>query len=676
MLDRLIKQMNEPDPEFVDIKWISKYIKKDIDYINRIRLTEMIPFRLDEHGHKIYKTTAIKNRVMRYKLMPPSTDHPLYEMTQEEAMVYLNIHSPAKYVKHVRNGDIKVHLNANGKKRVFREDADEFLRTFDRLYLLKFIREPLLYTDAGILLGNARKYMKKMVNRKVFKIEPRKKGEVRKISQATLIAYVQAIVESGHKFRPNPIPEYMTRTIAEIYCAPVPEARNAVRARMLVCEKYVDANGKKRWGIPKVKLDELISKCWRARCYGSSTRPYYNSKNVEYLFGKSQAWIDHCLRGKCPLIDKYGNPVDKKEAFKHVCGWDKKAVEEIVASGVEYYPEIRLPKKIYKPEPKRYTTPKPRTFVMKAIPDLIENALDNAYSERELAKEQHAREAVRKANERNAIKDALRIELGMEPDTRPAFTRANVLRNSDSREIITLVYNHANCNIFKDRSLTKYDLAVFVHDQDFRLRRRVVNNSITRLVLRGINNCIMSKVKMLPKWIIIVPGTSIINDINLYEVLNQVPPEIMAVAPYGYEFTQFDGTWSRCNRTYGYYQKYRLSPAANEMVLGTAGVNGMHPVAVLDGPFVAVRGEMLDKLKEIHYFNVLGECRSAMGAIVSAICRRYGLGMMQVPVSSSCSDEYSISFDTVRWHEIEDRILTYVSATEQAIAYNRRKESC
>jgi hypothetical protein len=102
----------------------------------------------------------------------------------------------------------------------------------------------------------------------------------------------------------------------------------------------------------------------------------------------------------------------------------------------------------------------------------------------------------------------------------------------------------------------------------------------------------------------------------------------------------------------------------------------MNPVEVLDGPFVAVRGEMLDKLKEIHYFNVLGECRSAMGPIISAVCRRYRLGMMQVPVSSSCSGDYMVSYDSPKWHEIEDRIISYVAATEQAIAFNRRKEIC
>lgn len=676
MLDRLIKKMNEPDPEFVGEKWVADYIQKDVDYVRKIKLCEMVPFRLDEKGHKIYKTSVIKYRVMKYRLMPPSNEHPLFEMTQEEAMVYLNIHSPAKYMKHVRAGDIKVHLNANGKKRVYREDADEFLRTFDRLYLLKYVREPLLFTDAALLFGFKLSNMKFMLKAKRIEVEPRKKYEVRKVSHETLLKFAEERVANGHKFRRNPIPEYMPRSIAEIYCAAVPEARNAVRGKLVKCEQYTTPEGKVKWGISKAKLDSLISKCWRGRCYGSGKQPYYNSRQIEFIFGKTQAWIDTFIRGKCPLVDKYGDRVEKKEAFNKICGWEKKAVEEIIASGVEYCPVIRMGKTIKNPEPKRFTTPKPKTVITRSVVDIIESAFDNAYSEREFAKEQHARDIIKSKNDKKREREAMRIELGFEPTRELLLRRDNVLKYSENREIISLVYTHSGCNIYKDRSLTKYDLAVFVRDQDLRLRRRVTPNSSTRLVLRGIEHSIVSKVKMLPEWIIIVPGTSIINDINLYETLRSVPKEIMAVAPFGYEYTQFDGTWSQCTRTYGYYQTYNLSPASNQMVLGSAEVNGCHQVEVLDGPFVAVRGEMLDKLKEIHYFNVLGECRGAMGPIVSAICRRYRLGMMQVPVSSSCAAGYVIPFSSPKWHEIEDRIINYVSATEQAIAFNRRKEIC
>lgn len=676
MLDRLIKKMNEPDQEFVSEKWVADYIQKDVDYVRKIKLCEMVPFRLDEKGHKIYKTSVIKYRVMKYKLMPPSNEHPLFEMTQEEAMVYLNIHSPAKYMKHVRAGDIKVHLNANGKKRVYREDADEFLRTFDRLYLLKYVREPLLFTDAALLFGFKLSNMKFMLKAKRIEVEPRKKYEVRKVSHETLLKFAEERVANGHKFRRNPIPEYMPRSIAEIYCAAVPEARNAVRGKLVKCEQYTTPEGKVKWGISKAKLDSLISKCWRGRCYGSGKQPYYNARQIEFIFGKSQAWIDTFIRGKCPLVDKYGDRVEKKEAFNKICGWEKKAVEEIIASGVEYCPVIRMGKTIKNPEPKRFTTPKPKTVITHSVVDIIESAFDNAYSEREFAKEQHARDIIKSKNDKKREREAMRIELGFEPTRELLLRRDNVLKYSENREIISLVYTHSGCNIYKDRSLTKYDLAVFVRDQDLRLRRRVTPNSSTRLVLRGIEHSIVPKVKMLPEWIIIVPGTSVINDINLYETLHSVPKEIMAVAPFGYEYTQFDGTWSQCTRTYGYYQAYNLSPASNQMILGSAEVNGCHQVEVLDGPFVAVRGEMLDKLKEIHYFNVLGECRGAMGPIVSAICRRYRLGMMQVPVSSLCAAGYVISFNSPKWHEIEDRIINYVSATEQAIAFNRRKEIC
>lgn len=676
MLDRLIKKMNEPEPEFVNEKWVADYIKKDVDYVRKIKLCEMVPFRLDEKGHKIYKTSVIKHRVMKYKLMPPSTDHPLFEMTQEEAMVYLNIHSPAKYMKHVRAGDIKVHLNANGKKRVYREDADEFLRTFDRLYLLKYVRGPLLFTDAALLFGFKLSNMRYMLKTKRIEAEPRKKYEVRKVSQETMLKFAQDRVANGHKFRRNPIPEYMPRSVAEIYCAAVPEARNAVRGKLVKCEQYTTPDGKTKWGISKAKLDSLISKCWRGRCYGSGKQPYYNARQIEYIFGKTQAWIDTFIRGKCPRVDKYGDRVEKKEAFNRICGWEKKAVEEIIASGVEYCPVIRMGKTIKNPEPKRFTTPKPKTVITHSVVDIIESAFDNAYSEREFAKEQHARDIIKARNDKKREREAMRIELGFEPTRELLLRRDNVLKYSENREIISLVYTNSGCDIYKDRSLTKYDLAVFVRDRDLRLRRRVTPNSSTRLVLRGIEYSIVPKVKMLPEWIIIVPGTSIINDINLYETLRGVPQEIMAVAPFGYEYTQFDGTWSKCTRTYGYYQIYNLSPASNQMVLGSAEVNGCHRVEVLDGPFVAVRGEMLDKLKEIHYFNVLGECRGAMGPIVSAICRRYRLGMMQVPVSSSCAAGYAIPFDSPKWHEIEDRIINYVSATEQAIAFNRRKELC
>ena len=85
-------------------------------------------------------------------------------------------------------------------------------------------------------------------------------------------------------------------------------------------EQTLTTNGKTKWGISKAKLDSLISKCWRGRCYGSGKQPYYNARQIEYIFGKTQAWIDTFIRGKCPRVDKYGDRVEKKEAFNRIYG--------------------------------------------------------------------------------------------------------------------------------------------------------------------------------------------------------------------------------------------------------------------------------------------------------------------------------------------------------------------
>lgn len=670
MLARLVSRKGEPQPEFVSAAWVAKFIRRDADYVKKIKLLEEVPFKIDGSGHKIYKLDVVKNRVYKYKLTPPVTDHPLFEMSQEEALLYLGIANPTMYMNHVRKGDITVHVGSDGRKKVYRKDADRFLRTFDRNYLLQYIREPLLMYDAAQILGVNRNYMAQLIRKHQIFPEPRKKREYRRISQTSIIKFVTDH-QGGRKFRKHPIPDYMSRAVAEIYCSPIPDARNALRARLIVAEQYVGANGKRKWGISKAKLDDLIDKCWAGRCYGTPTKKYYTARNIECKFGKSKAWIDQFIRGKCTRVNRYG--VASKTGFN--CGWAKEEVEAIVNSGVDYCPEIKLPSQVHRNEPKRYVAPKPREYEMLPVRDAIEAALDNAYSEREFQKEQQARETMRRRKQMIAEREAIRVELGYEPVRPPSVRRENLLRNSQVREIISLVYNHQACSIYKDKSLSRFDLAVFSYDRKFKLRRKAAHNSVTRLIHYGISRQITPHVQLLPEWIVIVPATSYIPDINFHDILRSVPPEVMAVAPYGYGYRTEDGRWGKCMKTYGLYQQYSLTPVRSEYVVGTCGVGGMNPVEVLGGPFVAIRGEMLDKMSEIHYFNVLGECRWAVPFIISGICHRYHLGMMQIPVLSSCCADFCIKPGTARWIEVENRIIQYECASVQEISTNRKKES-
>lgn len=668
MLNSLVLKMAEPEPEFVDEKWVANYIKKDVEYVNKIHLLDKLPFRYDKKGKMLYRASAVKARVIKYKLTPASTNHPLYEMSQAEVMVYLGINGSAHYLKHVREGHIKVHIGKNGNKCVYRKDADRFLRTYSYRYLMQFVKTPIVLKDAMQLLSIAKSTMKHAIRKGLLKVELRKPRERRRLGQATMMNYVNS--HPGMKFRRRPIPKYISKALAEIYCGPVASAVSTLKVGIVKSEQYIDEKGKTQWGIDKDKLDNIIDAMWEGKCYSTDRVPYYTRKNIEYKFGKNKAWINTFIAGHCPLVNRYGEVVDPKGGG-HQTGWRKADVEAIVASGVEYYPEIKLPKKIYKPEPHRYTKPPEKSHTTLPAVDAVEFALENAYTEREFAKEDHARKVIAERRAKEAEREVIRRELGYKPKESTRISRRNVIKYSEEREIIALVFNHHNKNIFKDRSLTKWDLAVFVHDKEFKVRNRTINNAITRLVQRGINE-LLRVVKMLPEWVILVPGTSIINDLNLHETLKAVPKDVMAVAPYGYTFRYFDGTWTSCTKTYGYYQTYKLDPPTNTFTFGTLGANGMHPVEVLDGPFVAVRGECLDKLREIHYFNRLGECRSALGPIISAICRRHHLKMMQIPVSSSECADYDIPVDSPKWHELEEVIKKYENATEAGISESRK----
>lgn len=664
------KQLAAPIPEFVDANFVANYIRKDMDYIKRVQLLEKVPFRYDEKGRMIYRWNVVKYRIDRYRLNPPPFTHPNHEMSQAETMVYVGITGSTHFVNHIKKGHIPTHKNAQGQVRIYLKDAERFLRTFARKYLVMNMTEPLILTDAAMVLGITVERLKREMRRLQLKCEPRKPRQKRRVSQATMLKYLEA--HSTHPLRVKPMPDYMPRAVAKIYSAAIPQVVNAVKASILVPEQYVKSNGKVGWGVRKEHLDETIDKLWASSCYGKPNKPFYSRKNIWYKFGKSDAWIDTFISGKCPLVDRFGDEIPAGFGRRtYTFGWKRESVEDVVNSGVEYYPEIYVPKKIYKPEHKKYTRPK--EVIHKTLPavDVIEYALENAYSEREFAKEEHAREVMRKRNAKYAEREAIREEMGFTP-AKFNVTRSNVLRYSTEREIIALVYNHGAKNIFKDRSLSKWDLAVFIHDVTLRFRRQVKKGSITRLIERGIRSDILKKVQVMPEWVIIVAGTSIVNDLNLHDTLRSVPKDVMAVAPFGYEYRFFDGTWTNCPNTYGYYQKYTLNPPTNELVVGTKGVNGEHYVDVLDGPFVAVRGECLDNMREILYFNELGECRSMVGPIISAICRRHKLKMMQVSVSSSECASYRVPIDSPKWHQLEDVVKKYENATEAGI--QERKE--
>jgi hypothetical protein len=95
-------------------------------------------------------------------------------------------------------------------------------------------------------------------------------------------------------------------------------------------------------------------------------------------------------------------------------------------------------------------------------------------------------------------------------------------------------------------------------------------------------------------------------------------------------------------------------------VFGTRAIDGMHPVQVMDGPFVALRGEYLRELGYISFFQQLGDQRGLLGPSVSALCLKFSIPMMQISVESWGSLEYVVRPRTPEMNLGVERIANFI----------------
>ena len=87
----------------------------------------------------------------------------------------------------------------------------------------------------------------------------------------------------------------------------------------------------------------------------------------------------------------------------------------------------------------------------------------------------------------------------------------------------------------------------------------------------------------------------------------------------------------------------------------------------MDGPFVAIRGDFIRELENMRFFQQLGDQRGLLGPVLSGICRKTGVPMMQIPVDSWAGMEYYVRPGTTEMNLAIDRIATFESKAMEDI---------
>lgn len=653
-------------PEFIGFEFLSKYLGIPGHKLRSSGIFADLPYRYNKARKKMFRYAAAMDAIAKYRVSPPDTLHPLHEFTLADAMLELHM-VPRQFTRYVRQGKLITHTSARtGHKAVYRKDLERFNREWFPEYLVGQLTHPVPRRVAALLIDMSPKYLREQTRKGLISAEPRKPRCPYLYSKAQLLAYLRK--SSRRRYRKEPLPDYLSPYVASVYSG-FGEAKFE-NMRMLGIVKVQSnpvGSGSAKWCYSRMEIEEAIEK-ENMRLFYCEGFQHYTRRAIRYKFMKSERWVDEFISGKCRRVLPTGEIVPPTGTTKvPPRGWLQSDVDAVYASGVDV-------KIVRKHKPSR-TSRKYSSIVQSATPEVVfsnpveqmEAAIAGAFKASEEARNTHRKDVLAKVHAEKARLDAIRNVLSGGPATRQSRpSRNDVLRLSDDPQIVTFVFSSNGYRGRYDEYPNAKDECLFRVGCGISFGRRQIPPSFARAICNALKIYGQQSVKVTPSWVVIVAATSFITDPSFHRQLEEVPPNVGAVAPFGYGYLLPDGSWDRCPDSYGEYGLYSEITGEHRKVRGISG-HGPHAVQVMDGPFVAIRGDFIRELENMRFFQQLGDQRGLLGPVLSGICRKTGVPMMQIPVDSWAGMEYYVRPGTTEMNLAIDRIATFESKAMEDI---------
>ena len=647
-------------PEFVETAFLANYLRTSTAKLKASNILADVPFRYNTNGKRLYRYTAAMDAIDKYHVNPPDSLHPLHEFTQAEAMLELRM-KPDQFKKFLETGKLRWHLSERtGHKAIYRKDIERFYREWFPEYLVMRVTAPVPRAMAATLLGISFYQLKSRAKEGRISYEPRKRGDPYRYSKSEMLRYLHSIPRRW--FRKKPLPDFIPSSLATVYMGVSnPQFDNLRMLGVVKLAKNPVGTGARKFCYRRSELDDAIDKI-QARTYYCEGQSFYTRRAVKYKFLKSERWIDEFIVGKCRRVldrDEIAPPTGATS--KPPRGWVREDVERIVASGVE----VKLAKKrkvsiTVKRRASANSLSTPPVVFANPV-DQMEAAIAASISAKKEESRSRKHAVLQKLDEESARLNAIRNILTSGPEHRQSRpSRRDMLRFAEERPIVTFLFSSSGMRGRYDEYPCSKEECIFRVTCGRIIGKRKIPPSFAQAISNALTIYNTQEARLVPAWVILVSATSTITDPTFHRALADVPPEIGAVAPFGYEYLLPDGSWDRCPVSYGTYGMYSEVTGERRRVDGIADTFGSHRVAVMDGPFVALRGEYLPDLRYIKFFRQLGDQRGLLGPVISGICRKFGIPMMQIPVESWSSVEYAVRPNTPEMNLAVERISYFV----------------
>ena len=691
--------------EYVSVKKVGEFLRVEPDVLEKSGFFKGIDYRINFRGEKVYKWGQCIKQMGRIRLRRKDLGHPLAEICVNEIAYDMGIDISDVYDR-IRRGQLKAHEKAEDKKLyAYMGDYDKFIRTWFIADMMRFLPNVKMRPIEARMICDLTPNAMQLCFKRGQLIARRDPGSHRQkfFMKPDLLRWHK--VSINKRFRRKELPEYLPKVVATAYVRrSLPEFEKMA--------KFIEKN-QKGW-FSREALDKWYMNEWCMVSYGEKLA-FYTERNIALKFGRSYEWIAEHITGKAKVFTldrriitpeefraRYGDTAPFRYPF--MFGYDKESVDKIVAETGEGFKArmdieesdreakqkwprgyINGSKKELQKRMKhmsvlsvranrnrqREEEKKNKLRVYREVPeyevkeDQFELGIKAAFEEKQIRKADERHKARLRMEKDFKEQQAMRRILGLDPDPNERLSSRNILKYSEEPQNVYIMYSlTGKLTMFMRYHPENHRAVTFRMMGQNKIGRRIYTPKVNSFTWA--KQCYMDMIRttpgVQPRWIVLVPGNSVIRDLSFADKLKNVPDDAVAVGAFGYEKFLPNGSWFGSTASYGLYGQYEKDFSDTTWVVGTKGVNGMHEVAVIDGPFLALRGEYGDILSHLDKFADLydGDCGPhILNAAVSLILHRLGYKMMQISVDCSMCSEQALKPGTLEWNRVEDALISF-----------------
>ena len=655
----------------VTVGEMSRLTGYSLDLLSRFKFFYSLKPKIGKTGSRVYRYADVMQAMRRYGLGLPERVYPdarfsVYEMSCLSGIIAAQLDS------HIRKGFLICHTDTDGTRYVIKREFDRYMRHMYPMAVISRMRGMLTRNSVADIFGtNPYKVLVHERNKEIF---PVVKGFHRYYSREVLTAYVS---RRRRKMVSNPM-RYYGAAAAAVYCGISKKelARYAAEGKIRTVKEMLGPRAGRITYLVE-DLDRIVETADDEHFYGNGK--LLKKDQIRYRFRVCSAWVTKYITTNFSvrIVGLNGEP-RTRSLDEHSCvhGYFTEDVERVVSEGhgidpVADRPTAFLSEQQYAAKSaavsreksricKRWAKFTPPCHAVKSadikspVPefDSIEAAIYSVVGEKSRNSALAKKAAAAICGERYAKRRRIRDILGLsgESDASVPTPSLSYMSEMSVPYVSTLVYGVGKSEIY---SMMKH-IGAPKSRSYARIRRWLGKDermSDMEHVCRSVKRLGTQMNGMYPDWIILIRRTSCILDPFFEQKLALVPDNVGAVGPFGYEVLPESLDWNGCKSTRGMFTAYSSDGRIARHVFGRLSCDGSHYVQAVNGPFVAIRGAVVEKfVNRLHELRRFIKGWNHIGPAMSSVAAESHMAVMQISADCmECMDYYS-EIHGVEWN--------------------------